>query len=70
MLVFACSVETRQHQLISTIREQFGERIWDRVDVMTFEDIQAGRAPGYPYPDETLRPIDQGLFALRDEIER
>ena len=69
MLLIACPVDSREGQLCRIIREHFGENIWGRVDVMTFASLQGGRAPGYPRPDETLRPIRQNLTELASELE-
>lgn len=69
MLLIACPVDSREGQLCRIIREHFGENIWGRVDVMTFAALQGGRTPGYPRPDETLRPTRQNLTELASEIE-
>jgi len=63
-LLLACPTEERQRRLIAVVSE-LGGHVCNRVDVMTFAQIRAGVAPGYPSPDEGLRPGATGVYELR-----
>ena len=64
-LLIACPNPARQDKLMKAISEEYRKKsydyddrdrdIWARVDVMTFESIREGKAPGYP-ADPSLLP--------------